>query len=43
MKAAGKGHSGDVESSPLMLMEGEAELKVRFMYWIDYNVIVRHC
>lgn len=32
VKAAGKGNAGELESSPLMLMEEDAVVKVRVMY-----------
>lgn len=33
MKASGKGNCGDEESSPLMLIEDEAVVNVRDMYY----------
>lgn len=33
VNAAGKGKAGDEESRPLMLIEEEAVVKVRVMYW----------
>lgn len=34
MNEAGNGNCGDDESSPLMLTEAEAVVKVWFMYWL---------
>jgi hypothetical protein len=33
VNAAGKGKAGDEESRPLMLIEEEAVVKVRVIYW----------
>lgn len=40
VKAAGKGKAGEEESSPLMLIEEEAVVKARVMYWWREMVVL---